>query len=737
MSISVSTLNEIKEIQLQKPDYMLGKGLQMPFSGANSGSRKLMFGTQLEHRLGLLKPEVAFIQTGYEMEYGKKSSSYIQPKEAIEIIGRVAKYSWLPTHHYYLFAKGLETNTIYVFERKEYKHTTENYGYLFDNSFIDKCTPGCQISKDRPIMRSLNFDEYDNRMDGRNLLTLYTSSEKTMEDAILISESASKKLTSPLIKKCTIVINDNDLPINLYGDMEDYKIFPDINEEVSNNILLALRREKKEEALFSQSYSRLRELFISDEKYTVSGRVVDIDIACNSPETLVSYAHNVQLLKYHTELMRMSREIVEMLTPYIEDGYEFDYETKKLYSTSRSRLEGKKYFSEKVFSNIIMDIYLIEDIPVFQGDKLTNRYGGKGISSRVIPDNMMPKTMDGKTIDVLLNICGVFGRENIGQLFEMSVNFISMKIIETIRRGIWDVGRCFDMYLQLLDIVSPSMAKYVENLLQTAGDDDEAISIISSFCEDDCFYMAIEPIGEPITIDKIAKLYETFSWINQEYLLMPNTDSTGKIVYTQSRRPLVYGYQYFYRLKQYAEEKFSVTSLSATNIRNENSKSKSSNNHKALYSRTPIRFGDMETGHLMHAGGAELIVQILMTYSTSPTARREAAKLIFGDAFDIDIKLDGKSKNRNAEILNVYLKTIGLRLEFIKRLKKKQYGFTIQPIVFDKPQDIGLIHPVLPVHPEEIFNIEAEVKRLLNQEHNVNGIDIYPVEWFLKENLEC
>ena len=56
--------------------------------------------------------------------------------------------------------------------------------------------------------------------------------------------------------------------------------------------------------------------------------------------------------------------------------------------------------------------------------------------------------------------------------------------------------------------------------------------------------------------------------------MMPIIDSAGDIRYIPSRRPMVYGYQYIYRLKQYAEEKFSVTSLSATNVRNENSKNK-------------------------------------------------------------------------------------------------------------------------------------------------------------------
>ena len=149
---------------------------------------------------------------------------------------------------------------------------------------------------------------------------------------------------------------------------------------------------------------------------------------------------------------------------------------------------------------------------------------------------------------------------------------------------------------------------------------------------------------ENMTIDKVAELYKKFPWAKPEPMMMPIISSNNNIEYVPSRRPLVYGYQYIYRLKQYAEEKFSVTSLSATNIRNENSKSKSSNNYKALYSRTPIRFGDMETGNLIHLG-AELVVQMLMLYSTSPHARRLTEEMLTGDAFNIDVKLDMDSKN--------------------------------------------------------------------------------------------
>lgn len=727
---SMNALDDVQKINIENTNHMLGKGLMMPFAASNSGSRKLMFGTQLEHRLPLLNPEVAYIQTGYEMEFGRNSSSFITAEEDMDVIAIIPKFEWAPKHHFYVFTMDrTDDRTIRVFERVEYRHITENYGYLFNNQKLDYLEPGGFIPKGSTVKTSMGFDEYDNRMDGCNMLTMYNACEETMEDAIIISESASKKLASPLVKKVSIVINDNDIPLNLYGDIDVYKAFPDIGEETKNSILCGLRREKKEEALYSQSYARLRELSISDERYTVAGRVVDVNVYCNAPSKLQEYIHNSQLKMYYDNNVKMSREIVATLKPYVDNGCKMDYNAQRLYSISNGTVNGKQYFSEKAFSNIILEITLIEEIPVLRGDKLSNRYGGKGITASVRPDAMMPKTLSGDTIDVILNMCGVYGRENAGQLFEITVSYISMKLIQFMNMHVLDVGECIELYLDLLDIVSPSMAKSTKQILDSMTD-DECIAYISNICANEkSIYLVVEPMTENMTIDKVAELYKKFPWAKPEQMMMPIVSSTGDIEYVPSRRPLVYGYQYIYRLKQYAEEKFSVTSLSATNIRNENSKSKSSNNYKALYSRTPIRFGDMETGNLIHLG-AELVVQMLMLYSTSPHARRLTQEMLTGDAFNIDVKLDMDSKNRNVEILNVYLKTMGLKLSFKKTPKKMEHPILVEPMYFFKQKD-ELTPGLILLDKKEKFDLEKEVLRLLKDKNEKYKfpMEIYPMEF--------
>jgi DNA-directed RNA polymerase subunit beta len=53
-----------------------------------------------------------------------------------------------------------------------------------------------------------------------------------------------------------------------------------------------------------------------------------------------------------------------------------------------------------------------------EGDKMAGRHGNKGVVARVLPEEDMPYTEDGRPLDVCLNPLGVPSRMNIGQIME-------------------------------------------------------------------------------------------------------------------------------------------------------------------------------------------------------------------------------------------------------------------------------------------------------------------------------
>ena len=71
----------------------------------------------------------------------------------------------------------------------------------------------------------------------------------------------------------------------------------------------------------------------------------------------------------------------------------------------------------------------------------------------------------------------------------------------------------------------------------------------------------------------------------------------------------------------------------------------------------------------------EYVVSNLIIHSVSPHGRRKCEEMLTGNPFAINIMMDDECKNRNAEIVNTYLKVKGMRLKFTKSPKAKKVSF--------------------------------------------------------------
>lgn len=713
---------EREAARVKKMEYALGKGNLMPFNNNNSGPRKILAGIQAEHSLCILNPEPPIIQTGYENRFGDRSASIHKADGNLTIRAKIEKFEKVPGHHYFLIATDDRDMSIQLIERKCYKHNTEAYGYIINNSRLDSYRPGDTMTEGEIYNKSTSYDEYNNQCIGTNLLTGYIAKDDTMEDAIMISETGRRKLSAPLFKKVKCVINDNDIVLNLEGDDEYIKSFPDIGEETKTGILLATRREKNEDALFMQSKKKLRETVMSDTKWMIkSGKVIDIDINCNSPEKLKEKKTNAQLLYYYNNKQRYLTEIVETVNELKNMGYtKIKGALDGIYTRGKSEISEVQYIDNgkgKIYSGTVMYFTILEiSIPMI-GDKITNRYGGKGVISKIIPDNLMPVLSgSNRRLELILNSSTCTNRLNDGQLKEVELTFIGSEILRHISTTPMTIDEAFDEILEFIGMCSPVQAAQLKYLLDNWTLDFKREYLINMI-ENDCIVLSMEPISESITTDRLGEIYDRFSYINQRYLYTPIVGSIGRMRMVPSRRPIVCGKLYIYRLKQYAEDKFSITSLSSTNIRNQNSRNKASKNFKSLHQSTPIRIGEMENGDMTHMG-ITIVKEIMMLYSSSPHGRLLMQSIYTDDPYNIDIKLDENSVDRSAEIFNVYFKTIGLRLKFTK--KRKVYKSPMQKIPMY--HDFKSYKPMMHISKEEkgydfnkSYNRALEIENMCKQ----------------------
>lgn len=663
---------------------ILGVCLNQPNEPLNSSSRKLMFAIQSTHKLNLLNPEVPLLGTGYENQFGYHSSSYVESNSNWSVLFRINKFSNAPDQHYYLIVVN-DQNEMDIIERVSYYHSTETYGYLFNNNYLDSLNPGDVIPSGKVIKTSTAYDEYGNHMDGVNLNCCYMALSKNTEDPVIISESAAKKLAAPMIRKVEIIINDNDIPLNLYGNDSIYKIFPDIGEDIKDGIIAGVRKENKDESFFTQAISRLSSPMISDITYKLSGRVIDINVYSNKQpgdsEDDMYNCYEGQIEYYIGEDRRFCTEFLECMRNYIDNSnYKKSYELSRMYSLCESKLNGVQYIKDKsVFSNIYIEIFVYTENNIKVGDKLSNRHGGKGVVAAILPDNMMPRIVgSNKPADLVWNQATCPNRLNIAQLVEGSLNYISKNIIDYIDMHVLHAEECLELILEYLECLSPDYADSLRNYLDFGMNDDDMLTVLGSFIteNEDGLYLSLKPVTECVAFDKLREIYNKFSWIHPKTLYVPIKGSNGQYRFVESNKPSIISSQYIYRMKQYAEEKHSANSLSSTNVRNENAKSRDSKMYMRTHSSTPIKMGEMESNILIHLG-PEVYVTNLMLYSTSPQGRRDAEVLLTGDPYNIDVTLSDDARSRSVEKVNATLKTMGLAFRF-RKIRKQKRPFTIK-----------------------------------------------------------
>lgn len=708
--------------ELDFKEQMLGKGLIQPFVDCNSGNRKLMFSVHAEQALPLIHAEIPFVMTGYEQQYGDRSSSVIKADGNYEIVGKISKFANDPQRIYYIITRDLKTNELGVIERKEYLYSTETYGYEYDNSIIDQMEVSGEISKGDIIRKSKAFDQYNNYTNTVNLLSTYVATDKTMEDSIWISKSAQQKLTSVLYKKVEVNVNDNDILLNLMGDDNTYKSFPLIGEKIKNGILCAVRRERTEDSLFTQSVDMLQKTLMSDDIYTPGENceVIDIDITCNNPEALKKYT-NSTAYEVYKDRMRFVEEFVTTVNKLMRkyNTKKLSYDLDKIKYRFQQELDGIQFMGDKVYSGTIIKFMLREINVPSVGDKISNRCGGKGVLAQIIPDELMPKlALTGEPLEMLFNAGTCPNRLNPGQFHEMSLTHIGKCINDLAKLGVFDRNETIHEYIKLLSFCAPEEAQEMANCYNGLSEEDKDV-YFQSIMDAGNIIMSIKPMSESMSLDALAELYEAFPYVTQRQILMPLENSEGKIRFVPARRQGVVGHFAMYRLQQYAEEKHSVTSMSSTNLRNENSRNKANKNYKATHQATPVNFGNMELGDLGHMG-MEHVIEFLMIHSVSPHARRLVEQIFTEDPYLVNIRLDGNSKNRSAEILAAYMKFLGYRLVFEKKKKHFIKPVTFKPFVssfaLQKTKPFIILDPNVKMTDEAFEKyldklVEAEKKR--------------------------
>lgn len=633
---------EIKTVQdlLNYPkvhDFM-AEELLVPNMDKVESNRGLMWGSHFSQHVNLIYPELPRVYTRFEDQFGLYSDlGFYDAEKDFIVIDKIKKNE----NVYFMIIQYKETGQYHIIERRNEFWLTEKYGFTFNNGIIDSKKKGDVVNKGERLWKTSSYDENDNYMYGKNLNTaFYTMKCMTLEDAMVISRSASKAMSSYKVEKIKVVINNNDLLLNLNTENNGvYKCFPSINEEVEN--FLAVRRRLAYKNLYNFDDLSLKSLNPDDEKIYGHGKVIDIDIYSNIEEKDLEGIYNKQLKNLLRKRKTFNREFVKVVEPLVTNHFEkCSGELIQEYNKIAMEINKVPFSNENsVFSGIVLEFTMLAENPVNVGSKISGRYGNKGVVSHIIEDEDMPRIKSGprkgELIDIILNPLGVPNRVNPSQLFEHELNFCAKFIQDKMKVMEFEDAR--DLYFEFKSMVNEKETEFELEFFNEL-DEDQQFEYLEE-CEKEIYFHQ-EPFWNEMNLNRLSAIYEKYDFI-KPYEIDDPLDGINI--------PLVVSPMFFVRLKHEAKGKFSARSTSHENLKNAPAKTKAYKYHKSAYSMTPIKIGSMELLNLLLTSNPDAVNKLLSSYSTNEEAKDDILlQLLTGDPFNtaIDLVLDDEAETK-------------------------------------------------------------------------------------------
>ncbi len=423
----------------------------IPFLEHDDANRALMGSNMQRQAVPLLNPEYPLVATGVELSIARDSGASIVAKRA----GRVA----------YVDAQEIivhtddEKNPLDVYRLIKYERSNQDSTVDF-HPIVNK---GLKVNVGDPIADGPSTSMGQLAL-GKNVLVAFMPWEGyNFEDAILVSERLVREdvFTSIHIQEFEMEARETKLgPEEITRDIPnvsaealanlDEQGIVSVGTDVSHGDILVGRVVPRGEEHLTPEEKLLRVIFgkkaedVQDASLRVppgsGGKVIKIQIfvrreamddkekdrrrreldegvkgmlasvALDGKMALAALDEKKKEGKINADDVRVERCTIEALSENRKK------EIVQYRHKERERINRGDELAVTV--NRVVKVYLAMRRPLRVGDKIAGRHGNKGVVSRILPVEDMPRMPDGTPIDLVLSPLSVPSRMNVGQLLE-------------------------------------------------------------------------------------------------------------------------------------------------------------------------------------------------------------------------------------------------------------------------------------------------------------------------------
>lgn len=341
----------------------------IPFLNHDDANRALMGSNMQKQATPCIIQDVPLVATGIEESAARDTGRMIVAEEAGEVVEVDARH---------IVVKNKEG------KKKDYTLTTFQLTNDFSSFYHRPSVSLGDVVKRGDILANTSSTDNGQMALGQNALVAFMSwSGANYEDAIIISERLVKES-----KFSTIHMDELEVAVR------DTKLGPEVTTpDIPNVSELKLRNLDEHGIIRIGAEVRPGDILV--------GKVTPKGETQLTPEE------------------RLLRSIFGEKAKDVKDT------SLRLEAGKRGRVIGVKVFSREngdqlesgVIKKINITIAQVRNVSV--GDKLAGRHGNKGVISRILPEEDMPYTEDGRPIDIILTPLGVPSRMNLGQILEL------------------------------------------------------------------------------------------------------------------------------------------------------------------------------------------------------------------------------------------------------------------------------------------------------------------------------
>lgn len=498
-----------------------------------------------------------------------------------------------------------------------------------------------KFKANQPIAFTKNFNQQGTYCAGKNItIALFNYLGLNHEDSYIISKELADQTMTDSVEEVQAIIPPDTKIINLEkekgkklssGDILVEFSYDDSLDEYLDAASVELDDEEDTKELFSSGTKSIKLL-------APEGEIVDIKLFINNKNSA-----DKQLMTFHNELVKDQKSVIAKLAA----GKDKD---KQLSVTDNMDLSSMNIGDHKLKGNIFVGsrivYYIKRQKSVNIGDKMSSRYGAKGVISKLL--DPAPKGSFTEKIDIFLSPISVLGRKNIALLKEMFLGKIfyhanlNLTEMSTDPKITNDKLAKFiiDLYhiigpKKIADQVAKNVNSYTGNKLRAAIKNDE----INLYC-------LIEPF-EDIDFKSIRSAAEFLKIPLEEKVYIPELDRWTDV-------PVPVGISYYMFLEHYSDVYSNIRGTGRfTGLTRQPTKGKNAGGGQSI--------ANLDIYSFLTYGATNIMSELLGPRSDEHRAKREMYNSIIetGEMPSIpEVTKSGGTK----DIFNLYVTGMGLNI---------------------------------------------------------------------------